>query len=114
MKIDPRQMEAMMKKMGIKSEQIPADEVIIKGPKNYVIRNPQITSVDMAGNKSLQISGHMEEIESAGEVKSSSEEIKEEDVKIVMEKTGASEEEAKEALKNTNGDIAEAILQLTE
>lgn len=113
MKIDMRQMEAAMKKMGIKSENIPADEVIIRGPKNYVIRNPQITSVDMAGQKSLQISGQMEEVVPAGERKSNSDKIGEEDVKIVMEKAGASEGEAKKALEET-GDIAEAILKLTK
>ena len=41
-------------------------------------------------------------------------EINEEDIKTVMEQTGKSKEEAKSAIEDTNGDLAEAILKLTE
>jgi len=33
-------------------------------------------------------------------------------VRLVMEQTGASEEEAREELRRTGGDLAEAILRL--
>ena len=43
MKINPKQLEKMAKRMGIQSTQIDAEEVIIKTPnKDIVIRNPQV------------------------------------------------------------------------
>ncbi|HDM36317.1 MAG TPA: nascent polypeptide-associated complex protein, partial [Candidatus Syntrophoarchaeum butanivorans] len=38
--------------------------------------------------------------------------ISEEDLQIVMEKTGAGREEAREALESANGDLVEAIMKL--
>ena len=55
----------------------------------------------MMGQESLQISGEIEE-----------EGIPEEDIKIVAEQAKVSEKEAEKALKESNGDIAEAILKL--
>jgi len=41
------------------------------------------------------------------------EEDSEEDIKTIMEKTGCSEEDAKQALEENNNDLAEAILALS-
>ena len=109
MKIDQRQMEAIMKKMGIKSEQISAKEVLIKGEKNYVIKKPQVIAIDMAGQKSFQITGEIEELKDNIDIKT---DIDEEDVKLVMEKTKVSRDKAIAALKESE-DIAEAILKLS-
>jgi nascent polypeptide-associated complex subunit alpha len=103
-------MEKMMKQMGIKSDEIEAEEVLIKcKDRNIVIRNPQITKIGMHGQESLQIIGEMEDApKEAKEVKFS-----EDDVKTVMEQTGKSEEEARSALEETK-DIAQAIMKLKE
>jgi len=101
--IDPKQMASMMKKMGIKTENIEATEVIIKGPKTIVIREPQVSIVEMQGQKTFQITGRIEE---------KIEEASSEDIHMVMEQTGASEENARKALEESNGDIAEAIMKL--
>jgi nascent polypeptide-associated complex subunit alpha len=37
-----------------------------------------------------------------------------EDIKLIMEQTGKSEAEVRKALQETNGDLAEAILKLTQ
>ena len=103
----PKNLEAMMKKMGIKTENISADEVIIKGEKTIVIKEPQITLMEIKGQKTFQIIGRIEEVKEAGKVK-------EEDIELVMEKTGASREKAVEALEKSQGDIAKAILSLTD
>ena len=100
--IDPRQMDALMKKMGIKSQSIDAEEVVIKGPKTIVIKEPQVTMMEVQGQKTFQISGRVEE----------SVEENEDDLKVIMEQTGASEEEARKALDDSQGDIAEAIIKL--
>tara|TARA_Y100000034_G_C6801567_1_gene359568 strand:- start:102 stop:425 length:324 start_codon:yes stop_codon:yes gene_type:complete len=102
--MNPKKMEKMMKQLGMKQEEIDANEVIIKcSDKEIVVRNPQVSKVNMMGQETLQISGDMEEREL--------EVFNEEDVKTVSEQANVSEDEAKAALKET-GDIAEAILKL--
>jgi len=104
--MDPKKMQKMMGKLGIKTEEIEADEVIIKGKKNIVIKNPQVVSIDMQGQKSFQISGDVSEGESEVEA------FSDEDIKLVAEQAGVSEEEARKALEESNADIAKAILDL--
>ena len=76
-----RQMEKMMKQMGIKSETIDADEVIIKSKdKEIVISNPHVTKIDMKGTQSFQIAGEVSE--------RSRESFSEDDIKMIAEQTG--------------------------
>ena len=99
--INQKQIESVMKRMGIKQENIDADEVVIKtSEKNIVIRNPNIVKVNMHGNESFQISGEI------------SEEYNEEDISTIMEQAKCSKNEAIKALNESNGDLAEAILKL--
>jgi nascent polypeptide-associated complex subunit alpha len=104
--INPKQMQAMMKQMGINQEDIPSSKVIIEkedGGK-LVINNPSVIRIKMSGQESFQITGDVSEEGSEG--------FSENDVKVVMEKTNCSEKEAKKALEKT-GDLAEAILELS-
>ena len=113
--INPRQMQQAMKRMGIQQEELDAEEVIIKcSDKRIVISNPSVQKVNMMGQKSYQISGE-ESIESLDEDSEDEApvEITEDDIKTVMDQTNGSREEAKQALEDTNGNIAEAILLLT-
>lgn len=106
--INPKQMQQMMKKMGMKQEDIPADEVIIKSPeKTIVIKNPQVAKVNMMGQDTYQITGQ-EEIEE----KDTAPEVTEEDINTIMEQTTCTQDEAIEALVENNYDLAEAILSL--
>ncbi|MFH1222063.1 MAG: nascent polypeptide-associated complex protein [Candidatus Micrarchaeota archaeon] len=103
--MDPKKMDQMMRQMGITSRKIEAKRVIIEVEDGrYIVTEPDVVEVDMRGQKSLQISGNM----------SFEEGIKAEDVKMVAEQAGCSEEEAKQALQKTSGDIAEAIILLKE
>ncbi len=103
--INPKQLQKAMKRMGVKQEEIEATEVIIKTPdKELVIRDPHVAKVNMMGQESIQITGSIEERELKP--------YTEEDVKTVAEQAGCSEEEAKEALEKSKGDLAEAILSL--
>jgi len=102
--MNPKSIQAAMKKMGIQQQELLAKEVIIKqNDKTLIIRNPEILKVNMMGQISLQITGNIEELK---------EEILQEDIKTVAEQAEVSEEEAKQALKQTKGDLAEAILLL--
>ncbi len=104
--LNPKQIEGLMKKMGIAQEEINASRVIIEcEDKKIKINNPSVMKIKMSGNTSFQISGEISEEESSS--------FNEEDIKIVMEKTGKSKKEVLKILKKTKGDIAEAILELS-
>ncbi|MFH1181644.1 MAG: nascent polypeptide-associated complex protein [Candidatus Woesearchaeota archaeon] len=104
--IDPRAMQAAMKKMGIKQAEIEADEVVIRTPeKEIVISNPSVTKIDMMGQTSFQVAGEVSERELKTE-------IGEDDVRTVAEQSGATEEDARKALEASKGDLAEAIVSL--
>ncbi|MFH1285584.1 MAG: nascent polypeptide-associated complex protein [Candidatus Micrarchaeota archaeon] len=107
--MDPRSMKRMMQQLGIKSEEISAKRVIIeKENESIVFDDPQITIIEMPGQgKSWQIVGK-EKVVAKENAPS------EEDVKLVMEQSGKGKEEAEKALKESKGDIAEAILKLKE
>jgi len=109
--LDPKKMQAMMRQLGIAQEEIDANKVIIEtDDKNIVINNPSIVKIKMQGQVNFQISGDVSE----QTVKDESEEDKlNEDIKTVIEKTGCSEKDAKKALEESNGDLAEAILNLS-
>lgn len=107
--MNPRDVQKAMKRMGIKQEEIPATEVIIKTPdKEMVILSPQVMKVNMMGQETFQISGEIHEREKTAAV-----EISEEDIKTVMEQAKCSKEAAEKALQET-GDLAEAIMKLQE
>jgi nascent polypeptide-associated complex subunit alpha len=106
--INPRQMQQMMRKMGIQQVEIPATEVIIRTPdKEIVVLNPQVSKVNMMGQESLQVVGELHE-----RPLSSEPEISEDDVKTVMAQADVSEEEAREAIEENGGDLAAAIMSL--
>ena len=101
--MNPKQLQRMLKQMGIKAKEIPVEEVIfiLKDGTRMRFVEPQVVETVAMGQKSYQI---------IGEPIVEKEEFSEEDVKIVMEKTGSNEKTAKEALKKAKGDIAEAIM----
>lgn len=106
--IDPKKMQAMMKQMGIKQEEIVVERVIIETQeKNIVIEPANVQKIVMQGQESWQVTGEARE-------ETREEGIREEDVDIVAEKTGKSKAEAKKTLEETEGDIAQAIVKLSE
>ena len=104
MKFNPKQIERAMKKMGMQSKEIPAEKVVITtADKEIVITNPQVQRVNMMGQDSFQISGDVSE--------QSLEKFSADDVQMVMDQTGAGEEDVRASLEET-GDLAETILKL--
>jgi nascent polypeptide-associated complex subunit alpha len=107
--INPAKMQAMMKQMGIKQEEIDALKVIIEKAEGgkIIINNPNVIKINMSGQESWQITGDARE-----ENKESEEEgFSDEDIEMIIEKTGRSREEIKKSLEKTN-DIAETIMEL--
>ncbi len=97
-----KDMAKMMKQMGIDMEEVDADRVTVEiGEKKLVFENPSLSKIDAQGQEVFQLQGdYTEEDETSSE-----------DVELVMEKTGASEEEARKALEG-HDDIAEAVMEL--
>ena len=109
--LNPKKMQAVMKQLGIKQEDIDATRVIIeKNDGNIVIENPQVTKVNMQGQETFQISGDIRE----SEEETSNKEEFEKDIKTIMEKTNVDKEKAALALEENTGDIAATILDLNK
>lgn len=110
--MNPKQMQMMLKKMGIKVEDIKAERVVIEClDRKIIIENPQVMLTKMPQQEMFQISGDVTEEEKEGpeDVKT---EITEDDVEMVAEQAGVDLKVAEEALEEADGDIAEAILKL--
>lgn len=107
--INPRQMNQMMRKLGISVKNIDNVEKIIiqTDSKEYIFKDAEVTVMDAKGQKTYQITGNPI-------IRDRSDDTLKEDIKLVMDQTGKSEEEAKKALEDSNGDIAEAILKLSQ
>jgi len=105
-KIDPRRMQAMMKQMGIQTEEVPAKKVIIETQEKRIIIEPaQVSAMTVQGQKTFTVAGVERQEEKELE-------IAPEDVGMVVEQAEVSKQDAEKALKETKGDIAEAILKL--
>jgi nascent polypeptide-associated complex subunit alpha len=105
-----KQMQRSMKQMGMDMKDVKgATEVIIKfKDKEIVITNPKVNLMDFMGQKTYQITGKPKERKIETELV-----IPDEDVELVSTQTGVNKEEALNALKETNGDLAEAIMRLS-
>lgn len=100
-------MQKAMKRLGIKQEEIDAELVIIKTPeKDLVIKNPHVSKVNMMGQETFQVVGDVTE------VSKDAVEINENDIETVIQQTNCTKEGALEALQESNGNLAEAILKL--
>jgi nascent polypeptide-associated complex subunit alpha len=119
-----RQMQMMMRRLGMKTEPIDGvEEVIVRThDQEHVFRSPEVTVVTVQGVTTYQVVGTPQirprsSSPSAAEWHPASappptQGPPEEDVKLVMEQGGVSRSEAITALGATNGEPAEAILRL--
>lgn len=101
--VNPRQLSGMMRQFGIKNQEIDASEVIIvlKNGKKIIITNPQVQSIEMKGVKTYSVAGNEKEEEG----------YPDEDVQMVIDSAECTKQEALDALKETKGDIAQAIIK---
>lgn len=95
-------MTKMMKQMGMDMEEIDADRVeITVGEKKLVFDNPNLSKIEAKGQEIFQLQGDYSE----------EEEVSSEDIELVMQKTGSTEEEARKALQKAD-DVADAVMEL--
>jgi len=87
------------------------DEVILKTKdKEIIIQDPEVAVLEVQGQKIFQITGgEISEKERKRKVS-----IPEEDIQLVAQQTGVSLDRAKAALEQTSGDLAQAILLLSQ
>lgn len=105
-----KQMQRAMKQMGMDMKDVKGvTEVVIKfKDKELVISNPKVNIMDFMGQQTYQITGKAQESKLDVEL-----EIPDNDVELVSAQTGVSKEKALETLKETQGDLAEAIMRLS-
>jgi len=106
--LNPKKMQGLMKQMGISQNEIDASKVVIEksdGTK-ITINNPSVTKMKIQGQEMYQVSGEENQ-------ESEAPEISDADVEQIVEKTGCTEEQARKVLESVNGDLAEAILELS-
>jgi nascent polypeptide-associated complex subunit alpha len=110
-----RDAKRMMQKMGMKIDEIDGvTEVLIRTvTREIIIEEPVVTSVVVQGQRMYQITGGSAH-ERAPSAEAAQPEVPEEDVNLVATQTGKTVDEAKVALKESGGDLAEAILRLKQ
>ena len=115
-RMNPRQMKQMMKRLGIEQEELQGvEEVVIRtATKEYVFTQAQVTMMTVQGQKTMQIVGEplIRDREGAKPAKAAKPVITDEDVQLVAEKAGVGEAEARKALEEADGELAEAIIRL--
>ena len=105
--VNPRQMKAMMKKLGMNVEPIEnVQEIVIRTAKgNYIFDSAEVTAMTMQGVTTYQIVGQPRFEEPVPAIPA-------EDIAMVASQAGVAPDAAKAALLASRGDIAEAILRL--
>jgi nascent polypeptide-associated complex subunit alpha len=99
---DLKRMEGMMRQLGIKSEHLDTEEIVIKlKDRELVFKKPFVTKINAQGQEIFQVAGPYEEHSVSTK----------EEIELVAQKAKVSLEEAEKALKKYK-DVAEAILNL--
>ncbi|WP_048812474.1 nascent polypeptide-associated complex protein [Methanobrevibacter ruminantium] len=105
-----KKMERQMKKMGMDMKSIDdVEEVIIRcADKEIIITNADVSAMNVMGQETYQVTGTAVEVEREVELV-----IPDEDIEMVASTAGVSVEAAEEALRECGGDLAEAIMKLS-
>jgi nascent polypeptide-associated complex subunit alpha len=116
---NPRELEKLLKRMGIKVEEVDAAYVEIRLKNGEVLRinNPTVALMKLpnkmwiyqiqTSESAVQKAAPAPQPQQAAEYQPS-----EEDIALIMEQTGASREEAIKALVETKGDLVQAAMKL--
>lgn len=121
-RMNPRQMQLMMKRLGMTSEEVPGvEEVVVRtATEEHLFDRPEVSILTVQGVTTYQIIGAVRRRpRSAGSASgavgapaASAAPVgpPEEDIRLVMEQAGVDRTEAIRALTAHNGQPAEAIL----
>jgi len=113
--MNPKKMKQMMNKLGMSMEPIEGvTRVTIEARDGtYIFEEAEVVGMTMQGVTTYQLTG-TPRLQPAKILDSApvEVEISEDDVQLVAMQANVSEEAARAALKETNGDIAEAIMKI--
>src|SRR5438309_8959180 len=109
-RINPREANRMMQRMGMQVTQVEdvTRVVIESASKKIIIDEPEVAIVTVQGQKVYQVGGGRSREEGVSIATS------QDDAKLVAAQAGVSVEEASNALKQSNGDLAQAIILLNQ
>jgi len=108
--MDNRQTRRLMEKMGMDLQEIPdVKEVLIRtGTKEITIKEASVSEINAKGMRIFQVMGADTE-----EKEIDKPDFSEEDIILVSQQANVTKEKAMQALTNSQGDLAKAILELT-
>lgn len=100
----------MMQRMGMQMKQLDdVSRVIFETTtKKIIVDNPEVSMITVQGQTMYQVGGGSVREEAVSAAAS------EDDVKLVASQAGVSIEEARNALRQTGGDLAQAIIVLKQ
>jgi len=109
---NPAQMQKMMNQLGIKTTELPVERAVfyLKDGSALEMQMPQVVKMTIQGTETYQVVGKAMPLETNAETKLL--EVTEDDIKMVMQQASCTKEQAEAALKESKGDIAEAIISL--
>ena len=118
--MNPRKMKQMMEQMGIDVTELDVEEVVIRtGDEDLVFGDAQVTRMDAQGQQTYQVVGDPDARDpgaaagGGGDADAGGDGgIPEDDIALVAENAGVDAETAREALVETDGDLAAAIAAL--
>lgn len=112
----PRELKRALKRMGLDVEELSGVEKVefYLKDRRIVIESPQVVVIKSKNQTVFQVVGEAKEETTGKEQREAVVAVNEEDVEFVASQAGVSKEEARRALIETRGDIAEAILRLRE
>ena len=108
-KINPREANRMMQRMGMQVQQVDdVTKVIVETPtRRIVIENPEVAIMTVQGQTLYQVGGGTVREEGIGGGS-------DDDAKLVASQAGVSNAEAANALRQSGGDLAQAIILLKQ
>jgi len=114
-RISSRDARRMMQRMGLNMTALPdVQEVVVRtSTKEIIIENPEVSVLDLQGQRIFQVAGG-EITEKAAEREARKVTIPDEDVQLVAQQANVGLDKARAALEETNGDLAQAILLLSQ
>ncbi len=114
--VNLRDLKRMLKRYGVEVEELQGVKEVTISAEDFdiVIRDPQVAILNLGQQKVVQVVCSSLEKVRRGPREAPKPSVVEEDVEFVIEQTGASREEAIQAIAEAGGDVARAIMILQE
>ncbi|RLE73817.1 MAG: NagC family transcriptional regulator [Thermoprotei archaeon] len=115
-RLSPRDLRRLSKRLGLSMEELSGVrevKILLEDGRCIVFDLPKVVKLRAQGVEIYQVMGESRVVEEPAPKAAEELEIPEEDVQLVAEQAGVSLEEARRALIETGGDLAQAIMLLT-